>query len=64
MGLDPEMELKSQSQIECDLFEQVRQRHAEWQQASEADRDVTRLRFMDALHLFNSLVLYGKIPLA
>ena len=48
---------KTRQQIEDELMEAPRQRHLEWGKASDGHRDVARRQFMNALHIFNSLVL-------
>jgi hypothetical protein len=53
---------KTRQQIEVELMEILRQRQEEWSMASDDNRDEARFRFMNALHAFNSLVLYGKFP--
>lgn len=54
--------LNQRQQLEEELLEKLRQRQDEWIRASEDDRDAARQRFMDALHVFNSLILYDKLP--
>ena len=49
---------KTTRELETALFEQLRLRRAEWARASEANRDLARQRFMDALDAFIRLVLY------
>jgi hypothetical protein len=54
--------MKTREQLEEDLLETLRQRQAEWKRASNDERDAARQRFIEALHAFNSLVLYNKLP--
>ncbi len=49
-------------QIENNLLEDLRQKQLAWIRASEADRDLLRQQFMNALQVFNSLVLDRKLP--
>ena len=51
---------KTRQEIENDPLEDMRQKQLEWRQASALDKDLARQRFMDALHRFNSLILYDK----
>jgi hypothetical protein len=53
---------KTRQTIEEELLEELNRSQREWIAASEPDRAAARQRFMDALHTFNSLVLYGKTP--
>jgi len=54
--------MKTREELEEALLENLRQRQAEWIRASDDERDDARKRLIDALHAFNSLVLYNKIP--
>ena len=53
---------QSKQDIESQLLEELSLRQTEWRRASEGDRDVARQRFMNALLVFNSLVLDGQPP--
>ena len=53
-------ELKTQDRIEEDLREVLLQRHSEWIQASDKNRDDARQRFLEALCLFTGFVLDGR----
>ena len=61
MALTPKI-AKSREEIETHLLEILQKRQSEWACASKDDRDAARRRFMNALNVFNSLVLYGKLP--
>ena len=53
-------QLKTREQIENDLAEDLYRKQLAWRQASDKDRDAARQQFIDALHRFNSFILYGK----
>jgi hypothetical protein len=55
-------QVKTQDRLEGDLREALRQRHSEWLQATDKDRDDARDRFGEALRLFTGFVLDGKLP--
>ena len=55
-------QVKTQDRLEDDLREALRQRHSEWLQATDKDRDDARDRFGEALRLFTGFVLDGKLP--
>jgi hypothetical protein len=57
-------QLKLQPRIEEDLREALRQRRVAWMQAPANDRDEERERFQEALRLFSSFVLDGRLPKA
>ena len=52
----------TREEIESDLLERLRKCQKEWISASENNRDEARQHFMEALHTFNSVVLYGWFP--
>jgi len=51
---------KNRQQMQNELMEVLRQRQDEWSRASDDNRAVARLRFLNVLRKLNSLVLYGK----
>jgi hypothetical protein len=53
---------KARQDLETELLEIMRERQREWASAKDEHRDLMRQRFMNALHAFNSLVLYDKHP--
>jgi hypothetical protein len=53
---------RTRRQIESDLIEVVRKRQREWLTAGEADRELTRHRFMESLQVFEDLAFFGKFP--
>jgi hypothetical protein len=52
---------KTKQQIEAQLLEELRRHKKEWVTASDDNREAARERFMDALNVFNSFVIYGKL---
>jgi len=54
--------LSARQHIEAELLEEVRRTQQAWRDAPEEERDRARRRFMEALHLFNSVPLYGTEP--
>jgi len=54
------LQLKTREQIENDLSEDLYNKQLAWRGASDQDRETARQQFMDALHRFNSFILYGK----
>ena len=50
---------KTRWQIEDEVMEELRHRQLEWTNASEEDRDLARQKFLNTLHIFNSLILYN-----
>ena len=62
MSSNTAIRLTTSQQIETELLEVLRLRQYEWVTASDGQRDIARQRFMNALHAFNSAVLYGKYP--
>jgi hypothetical protein len=55
-------QVKTQDRLEDDLREALRQRHSEWLQATDKDREDARDRFGEALRLFTGFVLDGRLP--
>jgi hypothetical protein len=53
---------KTRQQVEIELLEALRHHQMEWIASSDGNRDIARQRFMNALHAFNSFVLYNKPP--
>ena len=62
MGNGVSSQVKTQDRLEDDLREALRQRHSEWLQATDKDRDKARERFGEALRLFTGFVLDGRLP--
>jgi hypothetical protein len=59
---DPSSEHEDRRRREAGLLAAVRRAQMAWRAAPERERDDARRRFMDALHAFNSLVLYDEQP--
>jgi len=57
---DPATSDEDRRRLASELLDTVRRAHIAWRGAPEGERDRARLRFMDALHAFNSLVLHDK----
>jgi hypothetical protein len=53
---------KTRERIENELLEDLRQKRAEWIKASEDNRDLARQRFINALLIFDIVVIH-KTPL-
>ncbi len=49
---------------ERDLPRELLERQSQWLNAGEAHREIARLRFMDALHAFEEMILRDETPLA
>lgn len=52
---------KTYEQRVSDLLKQLRQRQTECIAASDRERETARHRFVEALHSFNGIVLYGDV---
>ena len=44
--------------LETELLEKVRLAQEDWRKASREEQDAARTRFVAALHILNSIVLY------
>jgi hypothetical protein len=48
--------------IERGLLNALRERHAEWQRATDDTRDIARHTFLNALYAFQAFVVDGELP--
>ena len=48
--------------IERGLLNALRERHAEWQRATDVTRDIARQKFLNALHAFRAFTVEGELP--